>query len=82
MARNCAPNASPGARSGRDVGKHAMSPKELRQTNIARFERLLLDEAGSEKRALIHRLLAEERSKPDSAYPDKRPAANANSPSE
>ena len=66
-------NALPGARSGRDVGMHAMSPKELRQTNIARFERLLFDEAGSEKRALIERLLAEERGKPDSAYPVERP---------
>ena len=53
-----------------------MSPKELRQINIARFERLLLDEAGSEKRVLIQRLLAEERDKPDNAYPVERPTTS------
>jgi hypothetical protein len=59
----------------------AMSPKQLRQANIARFERLLVDETGSERRALIQRILAEERAKPDSAYPVERPATKADRPS-
>ena len=46
-----------------------MAPAELRYMNIARFQGLLLSEIDPYKLAQIERLLAEERLKPDSAYP-------------
>jgi len=46
-----------------------MTAKLVRRLNIERFERLLRTETGEAKRAMITRLLAEERAKADSAYP-------------
>ena len=47
----------------------AMSPSRQRQLNVERFERLLDQERDPEQRSRIASLLAEEREKPDSAYP-------------
>jgi hypothetical protein len=49
-----------------------MTATLVRRLNIARFERLLLSETGVAKRAMITLLLAEERTKADSAYPLER----------
>ncbi len=46
-----------------------MEPAELRRVNIERFQGLLLTEIGPKQRDIIEGLLAEERLKPDSAYP-------------
>ena len=50
-----------------------MAPGELKQLNIKHFQGLLLSEIGPDKRAMIERLLGEERLKPDSAYPSADP---------
>ncbi len=46
-----------------------MAPAELRRANIERFQGLLLTEIVQKQRDIIEGLLAEERLKPDSAYP-------------
>lgn len=50
-----------------------MTPAELRQANIDRYLRMLGSEAEPEKQVVIRKLLAEERLKPDSAYPAAQP---------
>ena len=50
-----------------------MAPGELKQLNIKHFQGLLLSEIGPDKRAMIERLLGEERLKPDNAYPSADP---------
>jgi hypothetical protein len=46
-----------------------MSPAELRNWNIKHFEKVLAGTAEPAKRALIERLISDERAKPDSSYP-------------
>ncbi len=45
------------------------TPNELRRMNIEHFEHLLARTADPEERARIKRLMEEERTKTDSAYP-------------
>jgi hypothetical protein len=52
-----------------------MTPAELRQANIDRFVRMLALESDPEKQTVVEKLLAEERLKPDSAYPVSQPKA-------
>jgi hypothetical protein len=47
-----------------------MTPQELKRANIERFERLLRDERDAARREAIERMLAEERIKAHSAYPE------------
>lgn len=49
-----------------------MSPAELRAMNIQRFQNILARTPDPAERARIERLMAEERAKPDSAYPPAR----------
>ena len=58
-----------------------MTPAELKLANIKRFERLLGEGPDAARRETIERVLAEERAKPLSDYPDTgkpavRPAGN------
>jgi len=46
-----------------------MTAKLVRRLNIAHFERLLLTPINGSQRDMVHRLLAEEKTKADSAYP-------------
>jgi hypothetical protein len=46
-----------------------MTPKDLQQANIDRFERLLRSETEPTRRADLERVLREERAKDASAYP-------------
>lgn len=46
-----------------------MTPKELREANIARFEGLLTKESDPDRRRMLDTLLAEERLKDESCYP-------------
>jgi hypothetical protein len=46
-----------------------MSPDQQRNLNVERFKRLLGEDCDPERRSRIEKLLAEERAKPDSAYP-------------
>lgn len=50
-----------------------MSPEELKQANIEHFQRLLVSETDVEKRRMLEKLIAEERQKPESAYPARTP---------
>lgn len=52
-----------------------MSPAELRRLNIERFSAILVQTTDAQERARIERLIAEERAKPDSAYPAGEPDA-------
>lgn len=49
-----------------------MTPKELQQANIERFERLLSKEGDATQHAMLMRLLDEERRKDASCYPAAR----------
>ena len=49
-----------------------MTPKELQQANIDRFEKLLRSEIEPGRRADLERVLREERMKDASAYPPLR----------
>lgn len=49
-----------------------MTPKELQQANIERFERLLSKEGDATQHAMLLRLLDEERHKDASCYPAAR----------
>lgn len=46
-----------------------MTPRELRQANIDRFESMLRSEAEPARRADLERVLRDERDKDSSAYP-------------
>lgn len=50
-----------------------MAPEVLRALNVAHFERLLKSEREPDQRRVIEQLLAEERTKPLSAYPCENP---------
>lgn len=54
-----------------------MTPKELQQANIERFERLLSKESEPGQRAMLERLLDEERHKDASCYPAARTPSDA-----
>jgi len=49
-----------------------MSPSDLKRLNVERFERLLLRESDRDKRAMLERLLAEEKAKDESDYPTEQ----------
>lgn len=49
-----------------------MTPKELQQANIDRFEKLLRSEIEPGRRADLERVLRDERIKDASAYPPSR----------
>lgn len=46
-----------------------MSPTELRRLNIVRFSEVLARTTDAPERSRIEHLIAQERAKPDSAYP-------------
>ena len=50
-----------------------MSPADLRKLNVEHFEHLLARTTDPKERARIARLIVEERTKPDGAYPAHRP---------
>ena len=49
-----------------------MSPAELRRLNVEHFERVLARTMDHAERRKIAVLIAEERAKPDDAYPPQR----------
>ena len=51
-----------------------MAADDLKELNIQRFERLLVFECNPSRRALIHRLLAEELRRADAPHPVEQPA--------
>jgi hypothetical protein len=59
-----------------------MTPTEQRRLNVEYFNRLLGAEVDLAKKALIRELLAEERLKPDHAYPDNALKGPRSSPQE
>ena len=51
-----------------------MTPRDLKRANIERFERLLEEEPDPGRRQAIERVLADERTKPLTAYPEHVPS--------